>query len=140
MRSGVICLICSGVCAFGIAAFRAALRVWNAAHRIRFQPIRPVGLTLRRRLCIYHARRGQQQGESLRKSNFHAPASISLRLGVVCYGFLGIAPGPNRSDRSSPFTASARNGPTRKISCIVRKSEECVRFNGLAYGTPFTFL
>lgn len=91
------------------------------------------------------------QAERLQKSGFHAPASISLlsgavrvsvqpRLRAACYGFLGMAPGANRSERSSALAASASSGPTPKISCMVRKSEECVKFTGLAYGTPFTFL
>jgi hypothetical protein len=33
---------------------------------------------------------------------------------------------PNRSDRSLALAASFKNGPTPKISCMVRKSEECV--------------
>ena len=48
------------------------------------------------------------------------------------YGFLGTAPGLNKSERSIAFTASPRNGPTWKISCMVRRSEECVKLSGLA--------
>jgi hypothetical protein len=43
-----------------------------------------------------------------------------------CYGFFGIAPGPNRSDRSFELAESPRNVPTPKISSMVRRSEECV--------------
>lgn len=75
------------------------------------------------RLCLEsRARRGQ--------------TSEVNRQGV--YGLPGIAPGPNKSDRSTALAASPKKGPTRKISCIVAKSDECVRFSGLAWGRPFT--
>ena len=42
------------------------------------------------------------------------------------YGVFGMAPGANRSDRSLALAASFKKGATPKMSCIVRKSEECV--------------
>ena len=35
------------------------------------------------------------------------------------YGFFGMAPGSNKSDRSSASAASPRNRPTWNISCMV---------------------
>src|SRR5678809_1166571 len=60
-----------------------------------------------------------------------APASAATAIHAVAardpdYGFFGTAPGLNRSRRSFALTASPRYGPTWKISCIVRKSDECV--------------
>src|SRR5262249_28114320 len=60
----------------------------------------------------------------------HPPDRLTLRpqgaSSTRSYSFLGMAPRLNRSDRSPAFAASPRNGPTWKIACMVRKSEECV--------------
>jgi hypothetical protein len=68
--------------------------------------------------------------QSLRPRNIDQLRAVSDQLRAVServfYGFFGIAPGSNRSDKSLALAASARNGPTWKISCMVRRSEECV--------------
>src|SRR5580700_977770 len=58
-------------------------------------------------------------------------AIVNLSLGPIpLYGFVGITPGLNRSDKSVALAASPKNGDvppdafTWKISCMVRKSEE----------------
>src|SRR5437773_10538775 len=42
------------------------------------------------------------------------------------YGFFGIVPGWNKSERSTAFAASRRYGPTWNTFCHVCKSDECV--------------
>ena len=61
------------------------------------------------------------------------PARVAAITEPIPYGFFGMAPGPNKSERSVAFAASFRNGSSNpKICCMVRRSEECVKLTGLA--------
>ena len=68
----------------------------------------------------------RQEGLPILPSSARIEQPKGVNEAIPGYGFLGTTPGLNRSERSLALTASPRSGPTRKISCIVRKSEECV--------------
>ena len=74
-------------------------------------------------------RSAETHGGPLRESN-----KAKQVKGVYCWFSLGMAPAANKLERSFACTASPkkRGFVTWKISCMVRRSEECVRRTSLA--------